>query len=189
MSLSLFDTQFNNAVCCAWAATDFRILDRYYRRSYDDSLTEQEAKATAGIPTRTPAGVTRRLLQTCAELPDVPGCIDYATCSLLQTPQCLCKSSCDVVPPAELDFDGHSGVQGNTPMQSDHVRHDRYNLSTNCGLTNAGWQGLATTRASAAGLCAEDTLGRISFHILTLFAADCASLRSCLAIGTFGLES
>lgn len=179
-ALSLDDVELNSPIWCALAATDFRFLDRYYRRYFDKSLNGQEAaNATVVALTSPPAGVTRRLLQTCAQVPEVPGCIDYTSCSLLQTPKCLCKSSCDLVPPAELDFDGYSGIRGTGPKKLDHAQHDYRNLSTNGRLTKVGWQGHATTRASVAGLYVGDTLAQISFHIPALFDVACACRRSC----------
>mmetsp|Transcript_8391 Transcript_8391/g.20427 ORF Transcript_8391/g.20427 Transcript_8391/m.20427 type:complete len:1605 (+) Transcript_8391:4337-9151(+) len=125
-------------------ATDFRFLDRYYRRYFDKSLNGQEAaNATVVALTSPPAGVTRRLLQTCAQVPEVPGCIDYTSCSLLQTPKCLCKSSCDLVPPAELDFDGYSGIRGTCDDEGKCCRlvcggHSRADLFPHPGTVRCG---------------------------------------------------
>jgi len=44
--------------------------------------------------------------------PLIPGCYNMAACILLETNQCLCKPSCDLVSPSLLDYDGFSGVQG-----------------------------------------------------------------------------
>lgn len=42
---------------------------------------------------------------------DVPGCVT-PECTLSQTPQCLCKPTCDMVPAEKLDFLGNKGVAG-----------------------------------------------------------------------------
>ena len=69
----------------AQTETDFRLFDRYYRR--------------------------RNLLSVCKEIPNVPDCVTEA-CTLIETPQCLCKPSCDMVAPEDLDFNGFKGVEG-----------------------------------------------------------------------------
>jgi len=50
----------------------------------------------------------------CSSLPRplIPGCYNMAACIILESPQCLCKPSCDLVPPMELSYDGFSGLQG-----------------------------------------------------------------------------
>ncbi|KAJ1466685.1 hypothetical protein T484DRAFT_2448381 [Baffinella frigidus] len=139
-------------------ATDFRFLDRYYRRYFDKSLNGQEAaNATVVALTSPPAGVTRRLLQTCAQVPEVPGCIDYTSCSLLQTPKCLCKSSCDLVPPAELDFDGDMRRRGQVLPACMWGTLSRRSLSTSrhCSMwpvRAADGRTLALLRLAALGL-------------------------------------
>jgi len=41
-----------------------------------------------------------------------PGCYDLNLCTVDESPQCLCKPSCDLVPAALLAYDGVSGVAG-----------------------------------------------------------------------------
>ena len=62
---------------------DFRVFDRYYRR--------QGGK--------------------CKDVPNVPDCVTEE-CTLIETPQCLCKPTCDMVDSDDLDFNGYSGVEG-----------------------------------------------------------------------------
>ncbi len=55
---------------------------------------------------------TCRLKCSSLQRPLIPGCYNMAACILLESPQCLCKPSCDLVPPTQLKYDGFSGVQG-----------------------------------------------------------------------------
>jgi hypothetical protein len=44
--------------------------------------------------------------------PIIPGCVDQAACKVIETPVCLCKPFCDMVPPEKLSYSGISGVVG-----------------------------------------------------------------------------
>ena len=44
--------------------------------------------------------------------PIVPGCVDTTACTVAETPICLCKPFCDMVPPSLLSYSGTSGVPG-----------------------------------------------------------------------------
>jgi len=79
---------------------DFRVFDRYYRRRH--LLTN----LTGAGPLDTEA---RRAL--CKDVPKVPDCVT-PECDLIQTPQCLCKPTCDMVKAEDLDFNGYKGVEG-----------------------------------------------------------------------------
>jgi len=52
-----------------------------------------------------------RLRCSSLKRPLVPGCYNLDACILIETPQCLCKPSCDLVPPALLAYDGFSSIQ------------------------------------------------------------------------------
>mmetsp|Transcript_60899 Transcript_60899/g.163020 ORF Transcript_60899/g.163020 Transcript_60899/m.163020 type:complete len:2559 (+) Transcript_60899:1883-9559(+) len=62
------------------------------------------------VTTRTPAVCQLQ----CPDLlrPLVPGCVDFTTCTALETAICLCKPTCDMVPASQLSYNGISGVAG-----------------------------------------------------------------------------
>ena len=91
---------------------DVRLFDRHYRRAYvkavNGSHFAREKAAKDAIFGRAKA----RRVGTCDAVDNMAGCIDHKTCEVVDTAFCRCKNSCDSIPPADLDFDGFSGIQG-----------------------------------------------------------------------------
>jgi hypothetical protein len=95
-----------------YAGDDVRLFDRHYRRAYVKSVNgshfAREKAAKNAIFGRAKA----RRVGTCDAVDNMAGCIDHKNCEVVDTAFCRCKNSCDSIPPADLDFDGFSGVQG-----------------------------------------------------------------------------
>ena len=73
---------------------------------------ECESERVAGDFNSTADPPTCTLRCQSLKRPLVPGCYNLDACMVSNTKECLCKPTCNLVPPNELSYEGYSGLNG-----------------------------------------------------------------------------